>query len=343
MLLGWREEDVRRSLWDALRDGFILKTADSYRFAHDRILQAVDAQLTSDEKASLHWRVGQLWLDNPETASSRLFELADHLREGAGLAIGPTSKNRVARVNLDAGRKAKAATAYQSSLQYFYAGLAQLGEDCWIADYELALDIHVELAEASYLSGDFAGMETFAAAVAANARIVLDRVRIYEIKMQAHAVLNQYQDGLLLGLESLRLLGVDMPANETAIGLAGTSSAIRWKQQTAATGSPTTCARRSTRSSAPACGGCCAATGAAGGGRRAACVDITDMPVTAGGDLVWRDEHASPASPPTRSPPPGCSSPTRPPPPVPPLERHPVRIAEPVLLEGYAAAADDDA
>ncbi|WP_131740427.1 hypothetical protein, partial [Actinomadura roseirufa] len=65
-------------------------------------------------------------------------------------------------------------------------------------------------------------------------------------------------------------------------------------------------------------------------------VDVLDMPLL-GGDLVWDDARASagePADPfaTARVLLAGAAAPA-----VPPLERHPVRIAEPVLLEGYKA------
>ncbi|MDX3227895.1 hypothetical protein [Streptomyces sp. ME19-01-6] len=64
-------------------------------------------------------------------------------------------------------------------------------------------------------------------------------------------------------------------------------------------------------------------------------LEVTDLPLLAGGDLVWHDDRATagePADPfaTARIQLAGALAP-----PVPPLERHPVRIAEPVLLEGY--------
>ncbi|WP_129840563.1 hypothetical protein [Streptomyces sp. RFCAC02] len=69
------------------------------------------------------------------------------------------------------------------------------------------------------------------------------------------------------------------------------------------------------------------------GGRLA--VDITDMPLLPGGDLLWHDDRAAagePADPlaTARVLLPGAVAP-----PVRPLDRHPVRLAEPVLVEGY--------
>jgi hypothetical protein len=64
-------------------------------------------------------------------------------------------------------------------------------------------------------------------------------------------------------------------------------------------------------------------------------LDVTDVTLFDGGDLVWREDragHGEPADPfaVARVRLPGASAA-----PVPPLDRHPVRIAEPVLLEGY--------
>nr|WP_176929871.1 hypothetical protein [Lentzea albidocapillata] len=66
-------------------------------------------------------------------------------------------------------------------------------------------------------------------------------------------------------------------------------------------------------------------------------MDLTDMPITGEGDLVWRDEHArlgEPADPfvTARVVLPAASAlPTA------PLDRHPARIAVPVFLEGHSA------
>ncbi|MEV5885317.1 hypothetical protein AB0L74_21725 [Streptomyces sp. NPDC052020] len=79
---------------------------------------------------------------------------------------------------------------------------------------------------------------------------------------------------------------------------------------------------------------------AAGEGRA---MELTDMPVTAEGDLLWDGAHARAGEPadafatarvvlPAAT---GCATA--------PLDRHPARIAVPVFLEGYAVERDDDA
>ncbi|MEQ4300017.1 hypothetical protein ABNF97_01270 [Plantactinospora sp. B6F1] len=70
-------------------------------------------------------------------------------------------------------------------------------------------------------------------------------------------------------------------------------------------------------------------------------MEITDLSLLPGGDLIWRDERARPAEPAD----PFATARLRLPeaiaPAVPPLDRHPVRIAEPVLLEDYSVTTGD--
>ncbi len=78
---------------------------------------------------------------------------------------------------------------------------------------------------------------------------------------------------------------------------------------------------------------------AAGEGRS---MDLTDMLVTAEGDLIWSDEHARPGEPADVFATARVALPAAADPVTAPLDRHPVRIAVPVFLEGYTAGKDDD-
>ncbi|MFI0896247.1 hypothetical protein [Streptomyces sp. NPDC020983] len=77
---------------------------------------------------------------------------------------------------------------------------------------------------------------------------------------------------------------------------------------------------------------------AAGEGR---CMDVTGMPLTAGGDLLWDDACARPGEPADAFSTARVALPAAADPAVAPLDRHPARIAVPVFVEGYAAAQHD--
>ncbi|WP_433081198.1 hypothetical protein ACQP1P_45370 [Dactylosporangium sp. CA-052675] len=70
-------------------------------------------------------------------------------------------------------------------------------------------------------------------------------------------------------------------------------------------------------------------------------LDLTDMPLLAGGDLIWRDAQARPGDPADPFTTARVHLGAALAPATPPLERHPVRIAEPVLVEDLAAVTLD--
>lgn len=72
-------------------------------------------------------------------------------------------------------------------------------------------------------------------------------------------------------------------------------------------------------------------------------VELTDMPVTAEGDLLWSDEHARPGEPADPFATARVALPAATAPATAPLDRHPARIAVPVFLEGYTTHRDGDA
>ncbi|WP_369217795.1 hypothetical protein [Streptomyces flavofungini] len=72
-------------------------------------------------------------------------------------------------------------------------------------------------------------------------------------------------------------------------------------------------------------------------------MDLTDMPVTAEGDLLWSDGQARTGEPADAFATARVALSTAVHAPTAPLDRHPARIAVPVFLEGYTAEADDPA
>ncbi|GHF53060.1 hypothetical protein [Streptomyces griseosporeus] len=76
---------------------------------------------------------------------------------------------------------------------------------------------------------------------------------------------------------------------------------------------------------------------AAGEGRS---MDLTGMPVTAEGDLIWQDERARAGEPVDPFATARVALPTADAPATAPLDRHPVLLAHPVFLEGYGAEQD---
>jgi predicted ATPase/signal transduction histidine kinase len=225
--------ETATALWAAIAEGFILPLSNAYqlmeldvaglsdrlsaeyKFAHDRIQQAAYSLIPEVAKQGVHLRVGQLLLRNTplEEQEQKLFDIVNQLNFGRTLIGQKAEQEELAELNLQAGKKAKASTAYQPGFNYLQIGIGLLGEESWQIQYDLTLELYVEAAEAAYLSGDFEVMEHLAEVVLQKANTLLDKAAVYEVKLQAYTSQNQPLKTVNTALQVLNLLGVKFPNN----------------------------------------------------------------------------------------------------------------------------------
>jgi predicted ATPase/GAF domain-containing protein len=203
-----------------------------YKFLHDRIQQAAYSLIPDDRKQATHLKIGQLLLQNttPEERKENIFALVNQLNYGTDLLISETEKYQLAELNLIAGQRAKAATAHDSAIKYLQVGLGLLAEESWKCEYELTLALHLEAAEAAFLSGDFAEMQRLFEIVQNCAVTLLDKIKVYEVLLQAYMAQNRLLEAVNTALQVLKQLGVEFPqepnASDIGQGLADTAAIL---------------------------------------------------------------------------------------------------------------------
>ncbi|MEH2446326.1 MAG: serine/threonine-protein kinase PknK [Nostoc sp.] len=126
----------------------------NYKFLHDRVQQAAYTLIDEEQLQSVHLQIGYCLLKNnePETRSTDLFEVVDHLNLGCDLVTNQQERDKIARLNLIAGQKAKKALAHSAALQYLITGIELLATDSWQFQYALTFALHEEATEAAYLA-----------------------------------------------------------------------------------------------------------------------------------------------------------------------------------------------
>src|SRR5437588_8061876 len=153
---GESEQSMHAALWDAVSAGLVIRSDRTYAFLHDRIREAAYALIGEAERAMAHLRIGRLLAANtaPEALEEKIFEAVNQFDRGAAMIVTQEEREQVARLNLVAGKRAKAATAYASALQYFMAGRALLAENGWEECYRLTFELELGWAECAYLTGE---------------------------------------------------------------------------------------------------------------------------------------------------------------------------------------------
>jgi len=206
------EADSAAALWKALQEGMILPQSEvykfylspdqgnadaarienvTYRFLHDRVQQAAYSLISSDRKQVTHLTIGQILLKHTPEAEleEKIFGLVNQFKLGIDLVSDRQERKNLAELNLIAGRRAKSATAYAAAVEYY--GTARTLLESWQESYDLMLAIYTEATEAAYLNTDFDQMEQLSEIVLQQAKNILDRVPIYETKIQACIAKNQ--------------------------------------------------------------------------------------------------------------------------------------------------------
>jgi PAS domain S-box-containing protein len=184
-----------------------------YKFLHDRVQQAAYALIDEAHKQVVHLQIGRNLLEKTllERRSDRLFEIVDHLNHGLELVTDQAERDEIARLNLMAGQKAKAAIAYSVAKNYLTTAREWLSASSWQTNYDLTLELYSETTEAAYLCGDFEQVEYWSAIVLQEAKTVLNTVKIYEVKIQTVIAQSQPLKAINTALQVLQQLGVSFP------------------------------------------------------------------------------------------------------------------------------------
>jgi predicted ATPase/signal transduction histidine kinase len=220
------------ALWSAIERGLVLPLSKDYllldpqgagappdlevplRFLHDKVRQAAYSLIPERERAQCHVRIGLRLLEDARaqgTLEERVFSILPHLGYAPQL-IGPTSlKLELADLHLRTGRRAKASGAYPTACELFRTGTRLLPSDAWGSEHGRAFALQLELAEASYLAGEFEAAQSLFSLLLTQARTPAQRASVHSMQAILAALSSQHERTLEIGLEGLRLMGIEIP------------------------------------------------------------------------------------------------------------------------------------
>ncbi len=206
-------------LWSALQNGLILPQSEIYKFfiesdnqaitqenseiivykfLHDRIQQAAYSLIPENQKQATHYHIGKLLLKNLSTIEldDRIFDVVNQINIGKFLIQDESEKTQLAELNLTAGQKAKASTAYEAAKTYSQVGINLLTKDAWTVAYRLAFALHFNLAEAALMSGDFDLLKETVSTLLECANSNIDRAKISVLRVDWYSLQGQFVESI---------------------------------------------------------------------------------------------------------------------------------------------------
>jgi predicted ATPase/class 3 adenylate cyclase/predicted Ser/Thr protein kinase len=207
------EKNIEQLLNLSVTEGLIIPAGAEYKFAHDRIQQAIYSLIPDEQKAMIHLTNGERLSANFNEVElgEKLFEIATQWNLGAEKISNKEQKLYLANLNLMAGSKAIISTAYPQALQYFEKGLNVLDEKDWETHYDIVLQMTTNAADAAYLSGQYDKVDKLVSVVLKNSKSLKDSAKGYEINIKKLIAQNKPLEAVETGLNILHKMGINLP------------------------------------------------------------------------------------------------------------------------------------
>jgi len=210
MVCGTTETEIHSLLEEAVRADLLDRRKDSYHFIHDRIQEAAYLLVPESLRAEAHLRIGRLLAANtpPEQRGQAIYEIVNQLNRGAPSIASDQEREQLAELNLLAGTRAKASTAYGSALNYLVTGEALLPGDCWERRYPLVFAMEVARAECEFLTGNLAAAEERLATLSLRAANLVDKAAVACLRTTLYTTLDRASRAAEICLDYLREAGI---------------------------------------------------------------------------------------------------------------------------------------
>jgi PAS domain S-box-containing protein len=209
MVFGQSEESIQSEFLNAARTGLILRLEGSYAFLHDRVQEAAYSLIPQELRAETHLRIGMSMASriSPGGLEERIFEVVNQLNRGSHLISSIADLERIAELNLIAGRRAKISTAYASALKYLRVGQRLLTEEAWSHNHRLIFSIESLLAECELLTADMAGAENRLSMLAERAKTAREIALVTRLRLTLYTALGRSDRAVEVFVEFQRAQG----------------------------------------------------------------------------------------------------------------------------------------
>jgi predicted ATPase/two-component sensor histidine kinase len=213
-LAGSDEVAVHAALWEAVQRGLVLRAAEGYAFAHDRVQEGAYALLPEHERAATHAAIGRALLAEASTSGhaedldDEVFTIVSHFDRAAALVQTPAERQQVAALYLMAGRRARAGTAYAAARAYLAGGAALLAVQAEAQAHDLAFSLEKELGDCEFLTGDLAAADQRLTALAHRAGTPIEQAAVATSRVTLYTAMDSSDRAVATCLQFLAGIGI---------------------------------------------------------------------------------------------------------------------------------------
>ncbi|HYX36119.1 MAG TPA: ATP-binding sensor histidine kinase [Oligoflexus sp.] len=187
-----------------------------YKFHHDKVQQAAYGLLDEEERKVQHLNLGRRLLAHlaPGWHDSRLFDIVGQFNLALDLLWDLAERHEVLLLNFNAGKQAKAASAYHPAVKYFAAAVSLMPPKAWETDYQLSYELHYDFYESEFLSAHLHEAEQLSKVLLARAKDPIDCARVYQSQIRLFQVAGDFERAVDIFSQALASTGHEVPADD---------------------------------------------------------------------------------------------------------------------------------
>jgi histidine kinase len=205
-----------------LADAKLIVPCDTgFRFAHDRIREAAQSLLSTDQREALHHEIGRLMLERTPASErpARALEIAEHLDRGLSL-LSETLRPEVIDVNLLAAKRALSAGGASAATRYLGVARELFSEQDWSTRRNVGFELHLQSAESAFQGGDPATALALLEGLDQRQPSNVEYAQIAIKRMQVNALMYPPEECMRYVLSVLRRFGVRWPLRPSKLRVA---------------------------------------------------------------------------------------------------------------------------
>ena len=219
-----RINSVLFNFWKA---GMITYEKNGSFFSHDRIHQAIYSMVSDEKLPRIHLEIGKVMLKalSTDIQEEKIFDIVFQWNQGASEIKNLEDIIMIAKLNLQAARKAKENSAYIEAKNYGQKALSFLSMSAVEENYKLTLELYDEMSEVNFLLGEHAEAYAYTEKALSTAETVEEKFKAFQVRVQIEMARSQLREAIDIAFEYLELLGekVEITTSQNEISFALTN------------------------------------------------------------------------------------------------------------------------
>jgi predicted ATPase len=202
-----------------------------YAFVNELANKIAYSLLTKQEREEWHYRIARVLYDfyGQDKNNQHIYEIAHHFNAASRLIKDDRENDKLIKLNITAGQKAKQSGNFQLAVDFFKYGIQRLPVDAWTKEYGTTASLYENLGICMLLLGQQKEAEQQFKLLLEKAPTIEEKARIYIILIKLYGQLNLYNDSLKYEGEALRLFNVKFQKSPSKLRIVVAYLKIKFK------------------------------------------------------------------------------------------------------------------